>query len=51
MNRYEGDPMTDKQADTNRNDLVDLIIEKVLRIFADTERAQDLIKELKDLKH
>lgn len=31
--------MTDKQADTNRNDLIDLMIEKAKRILSNKKRA------------
>lgn len=43
--------MTDKQADTQRNDLIDLIIEKVKRIITNPEEAQAIIQELTELKH
>jgi len=43
--------MTDKQADTQRNDLIDLIIEKVKRIIKNPEESQAIIQELTELKH
>lgn len=44
-------PMTNEQADTNRNDLIELMIEKALRILPDNEQRQKLIQEYEALKH
>ena len=43
--------MTDKQFDTQRNDLIDLIIEKIRRIVKDEQDAATLIEELEAMKH
>ena len=43
--------MTDKQFDTQRNDLIDLIIEKIQRIVKDEQDAAALIEELEAMKH
>lgn len=51
MSQFEEYEMTDKQADTSRNDLIDLIIEKVKRIIQDPNIAQALITEVEKLKH
>ena len=51
MNQITEEPMTDKQADTMRNDLLDLIAEIVKRIVKDPEQQAQLISELQALKH
>lgn len=43
--------MTDKQADTNRNDLIDLMIEKAKRVITNPEQLEELISEYLTLKH
>ena len=43
--------MTDKQADTQRNDLLDLVIEKINRIITNPQEAAALIQEVTNLKH
>lgn len=43
--------ITDKQADTNRNDLIDLMIEKAKRILTNEEELAELIEEYSKLKH
>ena len=43
--------MTDKQADTNRNDLIDLMIEKAKRILKNEQELAELVEEYSKLKH
>ena len=43
--------MTDRQADTNRNDLIDLMIEKAKRVVTDETQLNILIAEYEALKH
>jgi len=43
--------MTDKQADTNRNDLIELMIEKAMRIVTNEEELAALVEEYSKLKH
>lgn len=47
----EVEPMTNEQADTMRNDLLDLACEIVKRIVTDPEQQTQLITELQALKH
>ena len=48
---YEVEPMTDNQADTNRNDLIDLMIEKARRVVTNEKELAALIEEYNKLKH
>ena len=50
-NICEVDPMTDKQADTSRNDLIDLMIEKAKRILKNEQELAELVEEYSKLKH
>jgi len=43
--------MTDKQSDTNRNDLIELMIEKAMRIVTNEEELAALVEEYSKLKH
>ena len=47
----EVNEMTDKQADTNRNDLIDLMIEKAKRILKNEQELAELVEEYSKLKH
>ena len=42
--------MTDHQADTSRNDLIDLMIEKARRLITNTEQLEALTQEYLALK-
>lgn len=50
-NHTEVVEITDKQADTNRNDLIDLMIEKAKRILKNEEELAELVEEYSKLKH
>ena len=50
-NIYEVEPMTDKQADTNRNDLIDLMIEKAKQVITNPDELKTLIAQYETLKH
>ena len=50
-NIKEVNEMTDKQADTSRNDLIDLMIEKAKRILTNKEVLAALVEEYSKLKH
>lgn len=47
----EVDAMTNEQADAMRNDLLDLVIEKITRIIKDPDERERLTAEVEALKH
>lgn len=47
---YEVPYMTNEQFNTNRNDLIDLMIEKATRLITDPEQRDALIAEYRALK-